>query len=213
MKIPLKAKVICKDGEYGSVKELLVDPIKEKVSHVVIENKHKGSEVIIPIDIIDYSTDCVLTIEHTAVELDEYPPFLIHEFINIPATDTEFAYWGADPTMTHSYTMFPYVLHKGIPVVEVTKEDIPKGELKLRKGMIVKNRGGKRMGHVDELIIDSSSDFITHIVMRTGHLFGTKEVAVPNIHIFSFEEHAVVLSLEEEDIDTLPEVIIKRAWK
>ena len=213
MKIPLKAKVICKDGEFGSVRDLLIDPVQEKVSHVVVENKHKGEQVIIPTEKFDYSTDAVLNLEYTAAELEKYPPFLIQEFISIPVKDTDFAYWGADPTMTHSYTMFPYVMHEGNPSVEITKEVIPKGELKLRRGMVVKDCDGKSMGHIDELIIEPTDDFITHIVMRTGHLFGKKEVAVPNIHIASFEKDAVILSISSDQIDNLPEVIIKRSWK
>lgn len=213
MKIPLKAKVICKDGEFGSVQELLIDPIKESVSHIVIENKHKGLELIVPTEILDYTSDTVITIEKTSDEIDAYPPFLTHEFINVPANNAEFAYWGTDPTMTQSYTMFPYVIHDGNPVLEITKEAIPIGEFKLKKGMAVKNKDGKTLGHVDELIVDTDTDYISHIVMRTGHLFGVKEVAVPNINIYSFDKTGIVLSITEDEIESLPEVIIKRAWK
>lgn len=213
MKIPLKAKVICKDGDFGRIKELLIDPVKEKVTHIVIENRHNGFQLILPTDILDYTSDFVITIEKTAEALNKYPKFIIHEFINVPASDSEFAYWGADPTMTHSYTMFPYVMHDGKPVVEVIKEDLPEGEQKLKKGLVVKDQDGKTLGHIDELIVDPDNDFISHIVMRTGHVFGTKEVAVPNISIISFEKNSVILSIGEDDINELPEVIIKRAWK
>lgn len=213
MKIPLKAKAICKDGEYGSVKELLIDPVKEKVTHIVLENKHNGLQVIIPLSDIDYSTDNVITVEKTGEEVDKYPKFILHEFINLPISESEYTYWGADPTMTNSYTMFPYVMHEGKPVVEVAKEAIPEGELKLKKGMVVKDFNGKHLGHIDELIVDSKSDFITHLVMRSGHAFGKREVAVPNIDILSFEKTSVILSITEEEIEKLPEVVIKRAWK
>lgn len=213
MKIPLKAKVVCQDGEFGSVRELLIDPVKERVTHLVIENKHNHLQLVVPTDTVDYSTDAVVTIEKPAKEIDDFPPFLIHEYINVPASDAEFAYWGADPTMTHSYTMFPYVMREGRPVVEVTREDIPQGELSLRKGMCVKDQEGKRLGHIDELIIDAESDFISHIVMRSGHMFGKKEVAVPNVNIYSFDRECVVLTISEEEVLQLPEVIIKRPWK
>ncbi|MBN2616861.1 MAG: hypothetical protein JXR64_00970 [Spirochaetales bacterium] len=213
MKIPLKAKVICKDGEYGSVKELLIDPVKEKVTHLVIENKHNGTLIVIPKEIMDYTTDSVVTIDKTAKEIDSYPKFLIHEFIKVPASDTEFAYWGADPTMTHSYTMFPYVIHNGNPVIEVTKEDVPKGEMKLKRGMSVKDLDGKKLGNIDELIIDPVTGFITHLVMRQGHLYGSRDIAVPNMDIYSFDKECVVLSIKQDEIQNMPEVIIKRAWK
>lgn len=213
MKIPLKAKVICKDGEFGSVKDLLIDPLKESVTHVVVENKHKGVQLIIPIDEFDYTSDSVLNVELTAEELDEFPPFLVQEFISIPAKDSDFAFWGADPSMTNSYTMFPYVMHEGRPSVGITKEVIPKGELKLRKGLTVKDLEGKTVGRVDELIVDPEDENITHIVMRTGHLFGVKEVAVPSVHISSYEKDAIILSINSNQIETLPEVVIKRVWK
>ena len=213
MKIPLKAKVICKDGEYGSVKELLIDPIKEKVTHLVIENKHNGTLLVIPKEIMDYTTDSVVTIDKTAKEIDLFPKFLIHEFIKVPASDTEFAYWVADPTMTHSYTMFPYVIHNGTQVIEVTNEDVPKVEIKLKRGMSVKDLEGKKLGNIDELIIDPVTGFITHLVMRQGHLYGSRDIAVPNMDIYSFDKECVVLSIKQDEIQNLPEVIIKRAWK
>ncbi len=213
MKIPLKAKVICKDGEYGSIKELLIDPVKEKATHVVIENKHNNLQVIVPIDSIEYSSDSVITLDQTASIIDMYPPYIIHEFINVPNPESDLIYWGVDPTMTHSYTMFPYVIHEGKPVIEVKREAIPKGQLKLKKGMSVKDHNGKKLGNVDELIIETENDLITHVVMRTGHLFGSKEVAVPSLNIDSYDKECIILSIGDDDVDELPEVVIKRAWK
>lgn len=213
MKIPLKAKVTCKDGEYGSINELLIDPVKEKVTHVVIENSHNQLQVIVPISDIDYSSDTVINLEKTAHEIDKYPPFFTNEFIQIPSTEMDFAYWGADPTMTHSYTMFPYVIREGKPMIEVKKEDIPEGELKYKKGMAVKDSNGKKLGHIDELIVEKNGEFITHIVMRTGHLFGAKEVAVPNVDIDCFDAKCVRLTIPHNEVQDLPQVMIKRTWK
>jgi sporulation protein YlmC with PRC-barrel domain len=213
MKIQLKAKVICKDGDFGSIKELLIDPVKGKVSHIVIENEHNSFQLIIPIELVDYTSDSVVTIDKTADELNEYPKFIIKEFMNVPASEVDFVSYTADQSITNSYTMFPYVMHDGKRVVEVTKEIIPEGEQRFKKGLAVKDPDGKALGHVDELIIDADSHCISHIVMRTGHIFGAKEVAVPKADVISFEESSVVLSIGEDDVNKLPEVVIKRAWK
>ena len=213
MKIPLKAKVICKDGEYGSVKELLIDPVKEKVTHIVVGNHHNGLEVIVPIDGVDYTTDSVVTIEKEAKVIDEYPPFVIHEFVSVPNADLNTSFWGADSTMGHSYTMFPYVVHDGKAAVEVKREDVPSGEFTLRKGMIVKDSKGDKLGVVDELVIDADSDVITHVVMRTGHLWGAREVVVPSIDVSSYNRDEVILTIGKGDIENLPDLLIKRAWK
>ena len=213
MKIPLKAKVICKDGEYGRVKELLIDPVKEKVTHIVAENSHRDLEVIVPIEDVDYTTDSVVTIEKEATDIDKYPLFIINEFVTIPNADLNTSFWGADSTMGHSYTMFPYVVHEGKASVEVKREDIPKGEFSLRKGMVVKDSKGDKLGAVDELVVDEKSDVITHVVMRTGHLWGAREVVVPSVDVSSYNKDEIILTIGREDIENLPDLLLKRAWK
>ena len=212
MKIPLKAKVICKDGEYGKVLELIIDPVKEKVTHVVIINEHNNLEILVPVDDIDYSTDNVITLEKTSNELNKYPPFLINEFIKVPTSEIDFAYWGADPTMSHSYTMFPYVIKDGDPALEVKKEDIPKGEISYRRGMTVKDNNDKKIGTIDEFIVDSETDKITHMVMRSGHIFGSRDVAIPNVNVVEYKKDCVILNITREDAENLPSVVIKRSW-
>ena len=61
--------------------------------------------------------------------------------------------------------MFPYVIHDGKPVIEVSKEAIPNGEFKLKRGMAIKDNTGKNVGKIDELIVDPERDHITHIVL------------------------------------------------
>lgn len=213
MKIPLKAKVICKDGEYGSIKELLIDPVKEKATHVVVENKHNNLQVILPIEDVDYSSDTVINLDFTAGEIDKYPAFLVHEFVKVPNIDQDALYWGVDPVMTHTYTMFPYVMHEGNASVEVSREVIPKGEMKVKKGMTVLDNSGKKVGKIDEFIVERESEHITHIVMRTGHVFGKKEVAVPSISIEKYGDENINLTIDQEEINSLPEVVIKRTWE
>ena len=57
---------------------------------------------------------------------------------------------------------------------------------------------GKKNGNIDELVINRENDFITHLVMRYGHIFGKKEISVPNINIKSFDEHSVNLNIGEK---------------
>ncbi|WP_435234367.1 PRC-barrel domain-containing protein [Psychromonas sp. PT13] len=213
MKIQLKAKVICKDGDLGEIKQLLIDPIKQKATHVVIENKHNLLQLIIPLNIIEYTSDSVISINKTAAELNTYPQFIKKEFVCVPPQEVDFVFSGADQSITNYYTLFPYVIHDGQRMLQVIKEIIPEGYLKLKKGLKVKDPNDKVLGHIDELLIDTETDLISHIIMRKGHIFGNKTIAIPRAYIMSFEPDAVVLSIEEAETEALPEVNIKRAWK
>jgi hypothetical protein len=63
---------------------------------------------------------------------------------------------------------------------------------------------------VDELVVDPDGEKITHLMMRTGHLWGKKDVAIPVSAIDSVDSEAVYLKIEKEDVGALPSVPVKR---
>jgi hypothetical protein len=51
------AKVSCTDGACGEVSRLIVDPVADTVTHLVIEPKHRrGHGRLIPVSLADTST-------------------------------------------------------------------------------------------------------------------------------------------------------------
>ena len=65
---------------------------------------------------------------------------------------------------------------------------------------------------MDELIVDPESDHLTHLVMREGHLWGQKDVAIPVSEIERIEEDTVYLKLSKDEIGALPAVRVRRWW-
>jgi sporulation protein YlmC with PRC-barrel domain len=83
------------------------------------------------------------------------------------------------------------------------------GELAVYRGMAV-NTDEHKVGTVDELVVDPDSGNITHILMRKGHLWGKKDVAVPVPAIDFVGTDDVYLKIDKEAISALPVVPVKR---
>ena len=60
------------------------------------------------------------------------------------------------------------------------------------------------VGYVDELLVDSGSGAMTHLVLRERHAWNRLEVTVPATEIAGFEADAVRLRLTKQAIATLP---------
>jgi hypothetical protein len=89
-------------------------------------------------------------------------------------------------------------------------ERIPKDEIAIRRGATVAAEDGTEVGHVDEFLVDPDDGQVTHVVVRTGHLFRKQDVVVP-VHAASrFVDDRVRLGLSVDELKDLPRVPVKR---
>jgi sporulation protein YlmC with PRC-barrel domain len=89
-------------------------------------------------------------------------------------------------------------------------ENIPAGELSIRRGSSVEATNGP-VGRVDEFLINPINNAITHIVLREGHLWGQKNITIPISQIDRIEEDKVWLKLDKHSIASLPAIPIHHA--
>jgi len=105
----------------------------------------------------------------------------------------------------------PFVTAEITEYETVDKQQIPAGELAIRRGTQVEATDG-RVGHVDEFVINPKTDHITHLVMREGHLWGKKDVIIPVSAISQSSEEVVLLKLDKHQIESLPIFPLQRNW-
>jgi hypothetical protein len=65
------------------------------------------------------------------------------------------------------------------------------------------------VGQIDEFLVNSDGQ-ITHLVLRTGHLWGQKDISIPVSEIAHFSEQKVTLKLDKAQIKALPIIAIRR---
>jgi sporulation protein YlmC with PRC-barrel domain len=88
----------------------------------------------------------------------------------------------------------------------VTYDKVPLGEVAIRRGEHVHATDGE-IGRVQGLVIDTSDQHVTHVLLQEGHLWGRKEVAIP-ISAVARVDDGIRLKIAKHDVQNLPPVDI-----
>ena len=200
MEIPLKAQVECTDGVCGRSEYVLINPVLDQVSHLVVrEDASPNTEYIVPVDVVSETIADTIRLRCSKTELEKMDPFVKTMVIEeqVPATDLGY-HGGSYGWGPHHY--LPYVTPE--ITVQVSKEQmqIPPGELAVRRGTRVEAKDGY-VGHVDEFVVNPENGHITHLVMREGHLWGKKDVIIPLSAMDETREDAVYLKLDKHQVE------------
>jgi len=201
MEIPLGVDVLCENKSCGLSMAVVVNPITDQVTHIVVKEAHSPhTERILPACAIRRSgpNDLVLTV--TKEDLAAAEPFVESYYIRT----TVDRYAGG---ITFG---MPYVTRTTEPryVAEKT-EAIPPGEVAIHRTARVVATDGP-IGKVDEFIVQNDDCHVTHLMMREGHLWGRRDVAIPVSRIDRMNDETVYLTLSKKEVGELPAVPVKR---
>jgi sporulation protein YlmC with PRC-barrel domain len=152
------------------------------------------------------TTAASIRLRATRDEVDRMAPFVHTRYVLKEQEDYSLYEGGGGPGGPGMWGS-PSVV--GEETTGVETEAVPPGEVAIHYGTPVK-AGSHKVGRVDELVIDPDSGEVTHLLMREGHLWGKKDVAVPLSAVGSVDVDAVVLKIDKEAIEALPAVPRKR---
>ncbi len=212
MDIPLDVEVYCSDGPCGRSTAVVLNPTSREVTHFVVQTKgFFHDEYLVPVDLIVEQpgqevkpTAQRIALRCTCEELAQCPPF--EKTVYIGLDGSEVGAQDAAAAMSVSTYAYPNQEYLGPPTPPtIQEEQIPQGELSLHRGAIVEASDG-HVGQVDELLISPEGGHITHLVLRTGHLWGKRDVTIPVSQIDRMEEDTVYLKLDKAAVGKLPGV-------
>jgi sporulation protein YlmC with PRC-barrel domain len=204
------AEASCSDGACGEVTRVIVDPVAEAVTHLVVEPEHRRDPGrLVPLGLID-ATAGQIRLSCTTAEFEKLAPAEETQFI--PGTGS---YAGYGPGQV-SY--WPYYSTGGMsgmglgnmgvvggsPSRTVTYDRIPAGEVDVRRGDRVHAADGE-IGRVQGLVIDRGSGHVTHVLLQEGHLWGRKEVAIP-VSAVAGTVGGIQLTIAKQQVQDLPPV-------
>jgi sporulation protein YlmC with PRC-barrel domain len=211
MEIPLNAQVKCTDGVCGHSEYVLIDPVADQVTHMVVkEDSSPNTEYIVPVDSVSETKGDSIRLRCSKAELEKMDPFIKTKFIEEKVPDKHFVFVGGGMGMG-SYYYLPYVSAESTVYESVELEQIPPGELAVRRGTHVEATDGF-VGKVDEFVVNPKNGHITHLVMREGHLWGKKDVIIPLSAMGNTRDDTVFLKLDKHQIESLPTFPLKRRW-
>ena len=204
-------EVSCSDGICGEVSRVVVDPVANAITHLVVEPKH-GQEPsrLVPLDLVD-ATDGEIRLRCTTAEFGKLDPAEETEFL--PGTDA-YAGYGAGQVLAFPYYGLGFGVGSGgvglggdSIAQPVTYDKVPLGEIEVRRGQHVHATDGA-IGRVQGLVMDPSDHHVTHVLLQEGHLWGRREVAIP-ISAVAGVDDGIQLSIAKQQVQDLPPVDIK----
>ena len=220
MEIPLNAQVECKDGVCGHSVYVLINPVNEQVTHLVVrEDVSPNTEYVVPVNFVGETTADKIQLHCSKAELEKMDPFIKTTVIEVKEPDASYAYGVPDRNYAYGngtdgngpFYYLPFV----IPQVTMQKteehQQIPLGELAVQRGTRVEATDGY-VGKVDEFMVNPENCQITHLVMREGHLWGKKDVTIPLSAMGDTHEDTVFLKLTKAQMEALPTVPVQRHW-
>ena len=184
------ARAHCPDGPGGKVIRIVIDPGTRTVTHLAIEPSHHSAPArLVPLELVD-ATGSEIRLRCTLAEFGHLDTAEEIQMVE----DIAPADFGPVDLASPLATARP---------MEVTVEDVvPPGETEVRQGDYVQAVDGE-IGQVQGVIIDRGDHRMTHVLLKEGHLWGRKEVAIPVSAVTDVTD-GFVLNLTKKQVESLP---------
>jgi uncharacterized membrane protein/sporulation protein YlmC with PRC-barrel domain len=161
-------------------------------------------EVLVPLDQVEETTPSRIKLKCTRDDLNKLKPFEVEEIIRTELPG--YLVWSDVSTVPviPGYTTEPVATN-----ITVKRQNIPQGELAVRRGARVEATDGY-VGQVDELLINSNNQQVTHLVLLERHIFKNREITIPVSQIDRVYEDTIYLKLDRQSVEQLPTTPIQR---
>ena len=180
----------CSDGLCGEVSRMIIDPGTRRVTHLVIEPEHRrGPGRLVPVDLVD-STSGEVRLRCTLAEFGNLEAAEETELVEDPGSE------GMGPGGMQTPMGIPH------PARTFVENVVPLGETEVRPGEHVHAVDGE-IGQVQGFRVDPGSDRVTHVLLKEGHLWGRKEVAIP-VSAIAGVEYGIRLNITKKQVEDLP---------
>jgi sporulation protein YlmC with PRC-barrel domain len=201
----------CSDGAVGTLSRVIVDPVAQAVTHLVVDPEHgRENGRLVPLDLVDAAAG-EIRLRCTKAEFENLAP--AEETQYIPATSDYGGYGPGQIGFMPYYGLGAgmivprFGLGGDLPAQVITTDAVPLGEVEVRRGEAVEATDGD-IGHVQGLVIDPGSRRVTHVLLQEGHLWGRKDVAIPISAVASTVD-GIKLKIAKQDVQDLPPVDIE----
>jgi sporulation protein YlmC with PRC-barrel domain len=193
------ALVVARDGECGELARVVVDPVAQTLTDLVVAPKHHpGLGRLVPVELVEaVESDQI----HLRCSTARFHEFEDAEEIRFLAADADALGYGSPALMWPYYGLGtpPSGDHHAI-----LTDRVPVGEVQVHRGDQVHARDGW-IGSVQGLVIDPTDHHVTHVLLQEGHLWGRKQVAIP-IGGASRVREEIRVELTKQQVQELPPV-------
>jgi len=182
----LGAKATGSDGLCGEVVRTILDPATKTVTYLVIEPRHRMADGrLVPVELVEAGAG-EIRLRCSIAEFDRLAPAEEIELVQ-----------GLD---------YPGGIGMGMdlgyqpPII--TSDNVPEGESEVAHHERVHAADGE-IGRLKGFAVDPVDHRVTHVLLREGHLWGRKDVAIPASAVASVD-NGIWLKLTKKQVAALP---------
>jgi len=200
----LGASASCSDGHCGEVIRTILDPAARTLTHLVIEPRHheEGGRLV-PVALIEAAGGEV-RLRCSLAEFDALDPA---EEVEL-AEGLDFA-GGYGPDAVQGYGNFGRAgsgmgigMPTGHSMPTVTSDSVPEGEAEIASHERVHATDGE-IGQVKGFVVDPADHRLTYVLLRAGHLWGHKDIAIPVDAVADLND-GIWLKITKKQVEALP---------
>jgi len=215
MRLVLGTAVRCSDATFGELVDIVIDPTRRRVTHIVVEpHQRHWLARLVPIELAEpvEADEPELVLRCTVRQARRLEHVQHSAFVAVGAAPVEDPDWDIG---VQGVLVAPYFSSEDDPgfthdaTVEVIYDRVPKGEIEIRRSSSVTSSDGHKLGRVDGFVVDADEQ-ITHLLLERGHLWGKGEVTIPVGEVTRVEADAITLSLSRDEVGALTPVKVRR---
>lgn len=198
----LNVEVRCSNGPAGRSTHVIGNPINREITHLVVKSYLPPfHEYLVPVDQVEETANNQIKLKCTRDALNKMQPFEVEEYRQ--AEMPGYLCW------TNAVPAVVVMTDEVETHVLVKRQNVPAVEIALQRGARVEATDGY-VGQVDDLLIDSNSVQVTHLVLQEKHIFQKREITIPVSQIDHINENTIYLKLDRQSIEELPTTPIQR---
>ena len=203
MEIPLKISVQCTDGLAGQVKCVMVNPVSQQLTHMVVEERgFPHLKRLVPLELIKNGNSGHIQLSCTTPQLATLRPFLEMEYPRNGAL-----YFSFEADKFHSW---PYESSIQMPVPPQLEQISPE-ELAIHQDSPVETLNG-RIGKVKAFLVNPTNKELTAIAIQAGYFWQKQDVTLPISQVDHFEKDLVFLKLDKQHLKRLAAIQAQRSY-
>jgi hypothetical protein len=222
MRIEIGTDLVWGETTWGTIRDVIVDPMRNRVTHLVVERGRGDAGRIVPIDAVSEPTPgepLVIAPDRDPATFDavEETDYIRHD--RSPALGEG---WDVVAPRYLALPYYPY-LPQAVTIPQVPAppvdaaggtvtapaDSVPTGRSEIRRTSEVWSKDDHVVGRVDAFLVDDGYR-VTHVVLERGHLWTHREICIPVAAVDQVHSDWIELSLTKDDVEALPDVDFNR---
>jgi hypothetical protein len=203
----LDCPVRCRDGNWGKLRDLVVDPARSSVTHLVVEpGRAPASARIVAMELVRSAPrESALTLACTVAEAEKLPlaeALAYSRGGRLSSDDPKWDVGAADPIEMPDPDGGPFVdfSPQADPRIMMSYDRVPKGTVEIRQLSSVNTSDGHIAGRLEGVIVNGPQ--ISHILVRRGSLLRRRDIALPIEAVSEIATDEVSLTVSRRELRT-----------